>query len=186
MGCSYHDQQSNAQHSTAQHSTACAQVNNDHHQTRHHPSPITHHTLAPEQPPGMKFWIDELPVLFPYPHVYPEQVAYMRDIKRTLDCATQVCVCVCVCGRMRLCVSMGVFGQRRSPHWAFGCHPATPQLTPSPALPRHRAIACWKCPRARARPSPSSPSSSLTSSSTLRLSQGERPRRDTRSPPLDA
>ncbi|KAK7187409.1 DNA-dependent ATPase of the nucleotide excision repair factor 4 complex [Paraphaeosphaeria sporulosa] len=33
----------------------------------------------------MKFFIDELPVLFPYPRVYPEQYAYMCDLKRTLD-----------------------------------------------------------------------------------------------------
>ncbi|KAF2640157.1 TFIIH basal transcription factor complex helicase-like protein subunit [Massarina eburnea CBS 473.64] len=33
----------------------------------------------------MKFFVDELPVLFPYPRVYPEQYAYMCDLKRTLD-----------------------------------------------------------------------------------------------------
>ncbi|PWO00867.1 putative RAD3-DNA helicase/ATPase [Tilletiopsis washingtonensis] len=33
----------------------------------------------------MKFFIDELPVLFPYPKIYPEQYAYMTDLKRTLD-----------------------------------------------------------------------------------------------------
>ncbi|KAK5467075.1 TFIIH/NER complex ATP-dependent 5'-3' DNA helicase subunit [Exophiala xenobiotica] len=33
----------------------------------------------------MKFFIDNLPVLFPYPRIYPEQYAYMCDIKRTLD-----------------------------------------------------------------------------------------------------
>ncbi len=33
----------------------------------------------------MKFFIDELPVLFPYPRVYPEQYAYMCDLKRSLD-----------------------------------------------------------------------------------------------------
>ncbi|ODV87148.1 hypothetical protein CANARDRAFT_21119 [[Candida] arabinofermentans NRRL YB-2248] len=33
----------------------------------------------------MKFFIDDLPVLFPYPRIYPEQYAYMSDIKRTLD-----------------------------------------------------------------------------------------------------
>ncbi|KAK8039947.1 DNA repair helicase rad15 [Apiospora rasikravindrae] len=33
----------------------------------------------------MKFFIDDLPVLFPYPRVYPEQYAYMCDLKRTLD-----------------------------------------------------------------------------------------------------
>ena len=27
----------------------------------------------------------ELPVLFPYPRIYPEQYAYMCDLKRTLD-----------------------------------------------------------------------------------------------------
>ena len=37
-------------------------------------------------PPGsMKFFIDDLPVLFPYPRIYPEQYAYMSDIKKTLD-----------------------------------------------------------------------------------------------------
>ncbi|PVH15588.1 DNA repair helicase RAD3 [Candidozyma duobushaemuli] len=33
----------------------------------------------------MKFYIDDLPVLFPYPKIYPEQYAYMSDIKKTLD-----------------------------------------------------------------------------------------------------
>ncbi|WFD30076.1 DNA helicase [Malassezia sp. CBS 17886] len=33
----------------------------------------------------MKFYIDDLPVLFPYPKIYPEQYAYMCDLKRTLD-----------------------------------------------------------------------------------------------------
>lgn len=33
----------------------------------------------------MKFQIDDLPVIFPYPKIYPEQYEYMRDIKRTLD-----------------------------------------------------------------------------------------------------
>lgn len=33
----------------------------------------------------MKFNIDTLPVLFPYPRIYPEQYAYMCDLKRTLD-----------------------------------------------------------------------------------------------------
>ncbi|KAK5169051.1 TFIIH/NER complex ATP-dependent 5'-3' DNA helicase subunit [Saxophila tyrrhenica] len=33
----------------------------------------------------MKFWIEDLPVLFPYPRIYPEQYAYMCDLKRTLD-----------------------------------------------------------------------------------------------------
>ncbi|CAI5760119.1 unnamed protein product [Candida verbasci] len=33
----------------------------------------------------MKFYIDDLPILFPYPRIYPEQYAYMSDIKKTLD-----------------------------------------------------------------------------------------------------
>ena len=33
----------------------------------------------------MKFFIDDLPVLFPYPRIYPEQYSYMCDIKKTLD-----------------------------------------------------------------------------------------------------
>ncbi|KAH3901889.1 probable DNA repair helicase RAD3 [Saccharomycodes ludwigii] len=33
----------------------------------------------------MKFYIDELPILFPYPKIYPEQYEYMCDIKKTLD-----------------------------------------------------------------------------------------------------
>lgn len=33
----------------------------------------------------MKFYIDDLPVYFPYPKIYPEQYAYMCDIKKTLD-----------------------------------------------------------------------------------------------------
>ncbi|CZR52001.1 probable excision repair protein rhp3 [Phialocephala subalpina] len=33
----------------------------------------------------MKFNIDDLPVLFPYPRIYPEQYAYMCDLKKTLD-----------------------------------------------------------------------------------------------------
>ncbi|EDO18460.1 hypothetical protein Kpol_1032p54 [Vanderwaltozyma polyspora DSM 70294] len=33
----------------------------------------------------MKFYIDDLPVLFPYPKIYPEQYHYMCDMKKTLD-----------------------------------------------------------------------------------------------------
>ncbi|KAL9617092.1 MAG: hypothetical protein Q9160_008082 [Pyrenula sp. 1 TL-2023] len=33
----------------------------------------------------MKFFIDDLPVLFPYPRIYPEQYAYMCDLKKTLE-----------------------------------------------------------------------------------------------------
>ncbi|RMZ89543.1 hypothetical protein DV736_g3225, partial [Chaetothyriales sp. CBS 134916] len=33
----------------------------------------------------MKFYIDDLPVLFPYGRIYPEQYAYMCDLKRTLE-----------------------------------------------------------------------------------------------------
>ncbi|KDN43310.1 DNA repair helicase [Tilletiaria anomala UBC 951] len=33
----------------------------------------------------MKFFIDDLPVIWPYPRVYPEQYAYLCDLKRTLD-----------------------------------------------------------------------------------------------------
>ncbi|KAL7624445.1 TFIIH/NER complex ATP-dependent 5'-3' DNA helicase subunit [Parahypoxylon ruwenzoriense] len=33
----------------------------------------------------MRFFIDDLPVLFPYPRIYPEQYAYMCDLKKTLD-----------------------------------------------------------------------------------------------------
>ncbi|VDB82972.1 unnamed protein product [Peniophora sp. CBMAI 1063] len=39
----------------------------------------------------MKFYIDDLPVVFPYDRIYPEQYAYMCDLKRTLD-ATGHCV----------------------------------------------------------------------------------------------
>jgi hypothetical protein len=34
---------------------------------------------------NMKFNIDGLPVYFPYPNIYPEQYAYMKDLKRSLD-----------------------------------------------------------------------------------------------------
>ncbi|KAF3491222.1 DNA repair helicase RAD3 [Arthroderma uncinatum] len=33
----------------------------------------------------MEFLIDDLPILFPYPRIYPEQYAYMCDLKKTLD-----------------------------------------------------------------------------------------------------
>ncbi|KAF7322968.1 Helicase ATP-binding domain-containing protein [Mycena chlorophos] len=33
----------------------------------------------------MKFTIDDLPVIFPYDRIYPEQYAYMCDLKRALD-----------------------------------------------------------------------------------------------------
>ncbi|ODQ54734.1 DNA repair helicase [Saitoella complicata NRRL Y-17804] len=33
----------------------------------------------------MKFFIDDLPVLFPYPSIYPEQYQYMCSLKKTLD-----------------------------------------------------------------------------------------------------
>ncbi|TFK29934.1 transcription factor TFIIH complex subunit Rad15 [Coprinopsis marcescibilis] len=39
----------------------------------------------------MKFYIDNLPIVFPYDRIYPEQYAYMCDLKRTLD-ATGHCV----------------------------------------------------------------------------------------------
>jgi Rad3-related DNA helicase len=33
----------------------------------------------------MKFKIDDLEILFPYEFIYPEQYAYMSDIKKALD-----------------------------------------------------------------------------------------------------
>jgi len=33
----------------------------------------------------MKFNIDDLPVVFPYDRIYPEQYSYMCDLKKTLD-----------------------------------------------------------------------------------------------------
>jgi DNA excision repair protein ERCC-2 len=33
----------------------------------------------------MLFHIGDLPVLFPYASIYPEQFAYMSDLKKTLD-----------------------------------------------------------------------------------------------------
>lgn len=33
----------------------------------------------------MKFYIEDLPVLFPYPKIYPEQYQYMSAVKKTLD-----------------------------------------------------------------------------------------------------
>ncbi|KAF8517532.1 hypothetical protein BU17DRAFT_49728 [Hysterangium stoloniferum] len=33
----------------------------------------------------MKFTIDDLPIVFPYDRIYPEQYSYMCDLKRTLD-----------------------------------------------------------------------------------------------------
>ncbi|KAM5448009.1 TFIIH/NER complex ATP-dependent 5'-3' DNA helicase subunit [Microsporum audouinii] len=33
----------------------------------------------------MEFYIDDLPILFPYPRIYPEQYAYMCDLKKVLD-----------------------------------------------------------------------------------------------------
>ncbi|KAJ9058973.1 TFIIH/NER complex ATP-dependent 5'-3' DNA helicase subunit [Entomophthora muscae] len=33
----------------------------------------------------MKFMLDDLTVYFPYDYIYPEQYAYMRDLKRSLD-----------------------------------------------------------------------------------------------------
>ncbi|TDL27469.1 DNA repair helicase [Rickenella mellea] len=35
----------------------------------------------------MKFNIDNLPIVFPYDRIYPEQYSYMCDLKRTLDAA---------------------------------------------------------------------------------------------------
>ena len=32
-----------------------------------------------------RFFLEELPVLFPYDYIYPEQYAYMLELKRTLD-----------------------------------------------------------------------------------------------------
>ena len=33
----------------------------------------------------MKFEIDDLPIIFPYDTVYPEQYLYMKNLKQTLD-----------------------------------------------------------------------------------------------------
>ena len=33
----------------------------------------------------MKFYIDDLPVIFPFETVYPEQYQYMKELKATLD-----------------------------------------------------------------------------------------------------
>lgn len=33
----------------------------------------------------MKFDIDEITVYFPYDHIYPEQYAYMLELKKILD-----------------------------------------------------------------------------------------------------
>jgi hypothetical protein len=33
----------------------------------------------------MKFLLDDLPVIFPYEYIYPEQYQYMSDIKKGLD-----------------------------------------------------------------------------------------------------
>ena len=33
----------------------------------------------------MRFYIDELPVYFPFDMIYKEQLEYMREIKRALD-----------------------------------------------------------------------------------------------------
>lgn len=47
--------------------------------------------------------IDGLLVIFPYEYVYPEQYAYMLDLKRTLDakvssqlCYSHVCMIFCM------------------------------------------------------------------------------------------
>lgn len=33
----------------------------------------------------MEFELDGLPVVWPYAYIYPEQYAYMRDLKQSLD-----------------------------------------------------------------------------------------------------
>eukprot|EP00672_Neobodo_designis_P012225 CAMPEP_0174861254 /NCGR_PEP_ID=MMETSP1114-20130205/51163_1 /TAXON_ID=312471 /ORGANISM="Neobodo designis, Strain CCAP 1951/1" /LENGTH=57 /DNA_ID=CAMNT_0016096265 /DNA_START=36 /DNA_END=205 /DNA_ORIENTATION=+ len=33
----------------------------------------------------MKFFIDDMRVVFPYDYIYPEQLAYMTELKRGLD-----------------------------------------------------------------------------------------------------
>jgi DNA excision repair protein ERCC-2 len=33
----------------------------------------------------MRFDVDSLPVIFPYPYIYPEQYEYMHSLKHTLD-----------------------------------------------------------------------------------------------------
>lgn len=33
----------------------------------------------------MLFYIDDIPVVFPYTHIYPEQYAYMVALKRIID-----------------------------------------------------------------------------------------------------
>lgn len=42
-------------------------------------------------PAASRLTVDGLPVIFPYDHVYPEQYAYMLELKRTLDAKVGIC-----------------------------------------------------------------------------------------------
>jgi DNA excision repair protein ERCC-2 len=42
----------------------------------------------------MKFFVENVPVYFPYPFVYEEQYAYMRHLKRAIDRKGNNHVCI--------------------------------------------------------------------------------------------
>ena len=42
----------------------------------------------------MKFYIDDLQVLFPFPSIYKEQHAYMVELKKALDAKGHCLLCV--------------------------------------------------------------------------------------------
>lgn len=76
--------------------------------------------------------IDGLPVVFPYDYIYPEQYAYMLELKRTLDAKVLYITSYIHILHVVQCGSMPLV-----------C----------------RGIVFWRCPLAPGRLSPSSPSS---------------------------
>jgi len=85
----------------------------------------------------MKFYIDELPILFPYPKIYPEQYAYMVDLKKTLDVRGH-CVLEMPSGTGKTVslLSLIISYQKVSvlPPPSFHCSPAVPPRGPETDL----------------------------------------------------
>jgi DNA excision repair protein ERCC-2 len=48
--------------------------------------------------------VDGLPVIFPYDYIYPEQYAYMLELKRTLDAKVRVRLVIIICYKLRIAV----------------------------------------------------------------------------------
>lgn len=91
--------------------------------------------------PYMKFHIDNLPIIFPYDRIYPEQFAYMCDLKRTLDAT--VCNFLIVRPHSPLCRCCHVTGALRPRDAIWDGQDRVPSLPHRvlPTVPPHEAEA---------------------------------------------